>query len=460
MELGKVKAKVAKLAKDKNIDVQNAWDIFFFDEVLLRLSKSKYCNSFIIKGGFYLQSIVGVESRSTMDIDFKYVGNELSSEKLKKIFTEICSNEIEKNIKLTIIAVDDITTETKYGGKTITIEARFFNIKKIFGIDIGIGDVVTPYPIDYKYSLSFKDETCTLLAYTVETIIAEKLETLISKGIKNSRSKDLFDLYLLSKQSYDINSLNIAMINTFNLRGTLYDKKFIKKTLNDVFEFERIRILYENYARKNKFVNGVSFEMCKNATMNIINQLVFKNKIKLSDYDIQLHLVRHGETKDGTVGGWSDSSLSKKGKQEIVDIISQLEEYNLFISSDLKRAKETSEIIMDKLNMEIIYDYNLREINNGIFKNMSSSEFIKNYDNYRYDMLQINQHYIGGESPEEFYARVKNAFLNLLENNKSKKILMVTHAGVITIILCILNGYVYSNKLKISPHTGSLIKLK
>ena len=96
MELGKVKAKVAKLAKNKNIDVQNAWDIFFFDEVLLRLSKSKYCNSFIIKGGFYLQSIVGVESRSTMDIDFKYVGNELSSEKLKKIFTEICSNEIEK----------------------------------------------------------------------------------------------------------------------------------------------------------------------------------------------------------------------------------------------------------------------------------------------------------------------------------------------------------------------------
>ena len=76
MELGKAKAKVAKLAKRKNIDVQNAWDIFFFDEVLLRLSKSKYHNFFVIKGGFYLQSIVGVETRSTMDIDFKYIGNE------------------------------------------------------------------------------------------------------------------------------------------------------------------------------------------------------------------------------------------------------------------------------------------------------------------------------------------------------------------------------------------------
>lgn len=151
MELGKVKARVSKLAKDKNIDVQVAWDIFFFDEVLLRLSKSKYHNSFVIKGGFYLQSIVGVETRSTMDIDFKYIGNNLSKEELEKIFVEICSIDIEDNIKLTVISVNDIAAETKYGGKTISIEARFFNIRKNFGIDIGIGDVVTPHPIEYEY---------------------------------------------------------------------------------------------------------------------------------------------------------------------------------------------------------------------------------------------------------------------------------------------------------------------
>ena len=191
MELGKVKSRVSKLAKDKNIDVQVAWDIFFFDEVLLRLSKSKYHNSFVIKGGFYLQSIVGVETRSTMDIDFKYIGNNLSKEELEKIFVEICSIDIEDNIKLTVTSVNDIAAETKYGGKTISIEARFFNIRKNFGIDIGIGDVVTPHPIEYEYELSYKDDKCTLLAYTIETIIAEKLETLISKGVKNSRSKDL-----------------------------------------------------------------------------------------------------------------------------------------------------------------------------------------------------------------------------------------------------------------------------
>lgn len=459
MELGKVKARVSKLAKDKNIDVQVAWDIFFFDEALLRLSKSKYHNSFVIKGGFYLQSIVGVETRSTMDIDFKYIGNNLSKEELEKIFVEICSIDIEDNIKLTVTSVNDIAAETKYGGKTISIEARFFNIRKNFGIDIGIGDVVTPHPIEYEYELSYKDDKCTLLAYTIETIIAEKLETLISKGVKNSRSKDLFDLYLLSKQSYDASNLNVAMVNTFNLRGTLYDQDLIINVLDEVFEFERVKVLYDNYARKNKFVNGVTFEMCKNGIMNIVEKLNFENKIKLSDYNIQLHLVRHGETKEGSIGGWSDTSLNDKGKIEIKKILDQLENYDIFISSDLERAKETSEIINDKINIEIVYDKNLREINNGIFKNMSKDQFINQYADYRFDKLKMNQHYIDGESPEEFYNRVRTTFIKILENNKNKRILMVTHAGVIIVILCLLNGYTYSNKLKIAPHTGSILKL-
>lgn len=426
---------------------------------MLRLSKSKYHNSFVIKGGFYLQSIVGVETRSTMDIDFKYIGNNLSKEELEKIFVEICSIDIEDNIKLTVTSVNDIAAETKYGGKTMSIEARFFNIRKNFGIDIGIGDVVTPHPIEYEYELSYKDDKCTLLAYTIETIIAEKLETLISKGVKNSRSKDLFDLYLLSKQSYDASNLNVAMVNTFNLRGTLYDQDLIINVLDEVFEFERVKVLYDNYARKNKFVNGVTFEMCKNSIMNIVEKLNFENKIKLSDYNIQLHLVRHGETKGGSIGRWSDTSLNDKGKIEIKEILDQLENYDIFISSDLERAKETSEIINDKINIEIVYDKNLREINNGIFKNMSKDQFINQYADYRFDKLKMNQHYIDGESPEEFYNRVRTTFIKILENNKNKRILMVTHAGVIIVILCLLNGYTYSNKLKIAPHTGSILKL-
>lgn len=229
MELEKTKVKIAKLAKEKNIDVQSAWDILFFDEIILRLSKSKFNNKFVFKGGFYLQSIVGIETRSTMDIDFKLIGNELNNNELKAIFFEICSNEIHDNFKFNILSINDITAETKYGGKTIKIEGRFFNIRKIFGIDIGFSDVVTPYPIKYNYRCSYENDECKILAYPIETIIAEKFETLIAKGTNNSRSKDLFDLYLLSERKYDIETLNAAMVNTFNLRKTKYNNQFIKK---------------------------------------------------------------------------------------------------------------------------------------------------------------------------------------------------------------------------------------
>lgn len=459
MELGKAKAIVSKIAKEKCIDVQSTWDMFFFDEILLRLSKSKYCKSFIIKGGFYLQNIVGVETRGTMDIDFKYIGSKYTNDDLKIIFSEICSNHENDNIYFRVMSVDDIITETKYGGKTIRIEASFYNVRKRFGIDIAIGDVVTPNPIKYDHKLLFKNEECKLFAYNIETIIAEKFETLISKGMQNSRSKDLFDLYLLNKEKYDVNILNDAMVNTFYSRKTKYDKIEILNTLNDVFSFDRPKELYENYAKKNKFVKDVSFEMCKLSILNIFTHLKFENKIYLSDYNIELHLVRHGESDKNIVGGWSDSHLTENGKQEVVTLLTQLEKYDVFVSSDLPRAMETSNIINTKLNMDIIFNDNFREANNGIFKNKTINEFLE-HKNFRYSCLKMNENYPSGESPTDFNLRVKDAFFKMLENNKNKKIILVTHGGVITVILCLLNGYQYSNKLQIMPHTGSILKLK
>lgn len=149
MELVKAKVIVSKIARENSVSIQTAWDMLFFDEVIYRLSKSRYKSMFIFKGGLYLQSITGIKSRSTMDMDFKLVGSELSNEKLIKIFSELCEDESGSNIKFNIKSVSDITAETKYGGKTIKLEASFFNIKKNFGIDVGFGDVVTPYPLNY-----------------------------------------------------------------------------------------------------------------------------------------------------------------------------------------------------------------------------------------------------------------------------------------------------------------------
>ena len=459
MELGKIKAAVAKMARDKDIDVQSAWDVFFFDEFLLRLSKSKYRQKFVFKGGFYLQSFLGAETRSTMDIDFKMESGEHSNEQLKSILAEICSLD-DDAVSFSVVSVDDIVAESKYGGKTIKIDATFYNIRKRFGVDIGFGDIVTPYPIDYSYRMSFKDEECKLLAYPIETVIAEKFETLISKGTQNSRLKDLFDLYLLNGEEYDVDDLNAAIINTFSLRQTKYDKEYISNTLDDVFSFDRIKSLYDNFARKNKYVKDVTFEMCESAIYSIFAKLKFERKILLSDYNIELHVVRHGEDETDKVGGWSNSHLTSKGEMQVRLLLPQIEEYDRFISSDLERAKETSEIINSKLNMKVVFNQNFRETNNGDLANLSKEEFVGTYKKYLFSSMKMDEKYPNGESPADFYERVKNEFVKMLDSNKDKKILLVTHGGVITVIRCLLNGYSYSNKLKIAPETGSIIKLK
>lgn len=459
MELEKIKQKVSKISKEKNISIQSAWDILFFDEIIYRLSNSKYKNCLVFKGGFYLQSIIGVETRTTMDIDFKLIGNKLSENELKTMFEEICSGDDE--IKFKILSINDIKAETAYGGKTVKIEAKFYNIRKNFGIDIGFGDVVTPYPINYSYNLYYRESSCDVLAYSVETIIAEKFETIISKGIINSRSKDLFDLYLLCKNGYDADVLNAAMVNTFHLRNTIYDKRFIDKTLFEVFNYERIKTLYDNYSRKNSFAKDTTFEMCKTVIYSIFSNLKFEEKINLKDFDIKLHLIRHGEDEQDKVGGWSDNHLTEKGISEVELLSNEIDEaYDLFVSSDLIRAVETSDIINEKLKMEIQYSSLFREVNNGDLKNMSKGNFLENYKELIFANLKMNQKYPGGESPIEFYERIKDAFAELLKNNKGKKILLVTHGGVITVILCLINGIKYSNLLKITPKTGTITKLE
>jgi len=460
MELDQIKAKVRKMSAQKGIDVQVAWDTFFFEGFLRRLSQSPYAERFILKGGFFLQSVVGVSSRSTMDIDFKFVGKDVPDEELIACFKEICAIDVGDDIQFSVLGIEDIRAETKYGGKTIKIAARFFNVKKNFGVDVGFGDVVTPSPTEREMPSSFLESGYRILTYPVETALAEKLETLVSKGTNNSRSKDFVDIYLYSSQGFDPLTFSAAVINTFWLRGTRYDSETILGTVEKVFASERIRELYENYRNKHQFASKISFQMCKEAVGTLLSCLSFPAKIRLSDYEVELHLVRHGQDDPEKVGGWSDNHLTKTGKEEIERLWAEVDDsYDLFVSSDLVRAKESAEILNRKWNMDIHYSESFREVNNGTLRNMSKRVFRDRYPGLCFSALKMDEKYPQGEAPRELFDRVEKAFLSLLRTNKGKKILLVTHGGVITVILCLLNGYPYSNKLKIVPPTGTLMKL-
>jgi len=460
MELSQIKTKVSIYSKSNKIYIQQAWDVFFFESFLYRLSKSEYSQNFAIKGGFYLQSIVGIQMRSTMDIDLKYIGNRLNENDLKSIFKDICNQNYD-NIRYIFLSVHDIAEKSKYGGKSIKIQAQFYNVKKIFSIDIGFDDIITPYPISYNYHSPFCSETYNLFAYPVKTMIAEKFETLISKGVNNSRAKNFFDMYLLNKMKIDNDLLNASIINTFHARGTTYDQKYIENILNDIFTFDRIKDLYNNYCLKHEFTKGISLNDCFSAIINIFHKLTFLEKLNLKNYNVELHLVRHGEDEQNKTGGWSNNHLTEKGVQDVNELCKVIDSsYDFFISSSLKRAEETSLILNKMLNMDIIFNDDFREMNNGLLANLTKEAFKEKYSNLYFSSLDMNEHYPNGESPNEFYYRIKSAFFNLIQNNQNKKILLVTHGGVITIILSIVNGFPYSNKLKLSPQTASITVLR
>lgn len=200
MNAQKLKALVKNEVLRSGALPQDVYDAFFFESFLRRLSVSEYRNSFVLKGGFLLESILGLSLRTTMDMDFKVEGLALDEEKLLRIMESICSVPIGDDVHFDIVGISDIAAETKYGGKTVKIEAHLDNLRKRFSIDIAEGDPVTPYPDKYEYRPLMEGPSFTILSYNKETMLAEKFEALISRGLNNSRSKDLFDINMLMKE--------------------------------------------------------------------------------------------------------------------------------------------------------------------------------------------------------------------------------------------------------------------
>lgn len=182
--------------------------------------------------------------------------------------------------------------------------------------------------------------------------------------------------------------------------------------------------------------------------------------MRLKDYNIKLHLIRHGQYDVTKVGGWTDDSLSIKGKEEVKNLLNKLDnDYDLFVSSDLVRAKETSEILNEKLKMNIDFNKGFREIDMGVLNTTTLKEFSEKYKDLDFSKMKPDEKFPGGESQNEFFERVNKASLELLENNKNKKILLVTHGGVLSVILYLLKVENDEDGNPIRLETGSITKL-
>ena len=247
-----------------------------FEALLKRISKSKYKDKFIIKGGLLLSSIFGVNLRSTMDLDTTIKGLPLDKETITKVINEIISIDLDDNVKLEIENIKDIREEELYSGFEVNLKADFDGLKTNLMIDITTGDVITYKEVEFKYNTLFDNETINIMTYNYETIIAEKFETIISRNIDNTRMKDYYDLYMFVNLKWnDINkeTLRKAIINTSKARETLDYIDNASKYIELISDDSRLKSLWNSYQNNYEYAKDIEFVDTINA-IKVISEII------------------------------------------------------------------------------------------------------------------------------------------------------------------------------------------
>lgn len=246
-----------------------------FESLLKRIVKSQYKDNFIIKGGFLLSSIFGVNLRSTMDLDTTIKGFSLDIDTITKVINEIIAIDIGDNIILKIENIKPIREEEAYGGFNVNLKADFDGLRTNLMIDITTGDIITYKEVEYNYKTLFDEEIINIMTYNLETIIAEKFETIISRNINNSRMKDYYDIYMfakLKKNEIDKHTLKEAITNTAKNRLTLDVIKNADQYINLISQDDNLKKLWKNYQNNYSYAKTISFG-------DTINAIELFNKI-------------------------------------------------------------------------------------------------------------------------------------------------------------------------------------
>lgn len=267
-----VKDKLKNVAKAKNVDFNVVMRFYMYDRFVERLSKSKYRDNFILKGGFYLSRLFGIDNRSTIDIDTAIRKAKFTEENIIKMIEEIINIDVNDNVKFKIEKSDPIRDEDEYGGLRVTINFTLENIKDKFHIDIATGDPIYPGPEDFKYESIIDNEVYKVWSYNLETVLAEKIETILSKLEASSRMKDYYDIYLIYKfNRINKNKFIGAVEKTFEKRKFNAD---LIINLNIVKESIILREKWKSYTKKNNYAKDLTFDETINCLEEFILMLV------------------------------------------------------------------------------------------------------------------------------------------------------------------------------------------
>ncbi|EEW52364.1 nucleotidyl transferase AbiEii/AbiGii toxin family protein [Lactobacillus iners] len=258
-----IKGKIRNLAEKKNLKSQEVLQIYFFERLLERLSKSQYKNNFVIKGGFLISSLIGIENRTTMDMDTTIKGIALKEDRIKEIVEEILDINVDDGIRFEIKDISYIREEDKYENFRISLIANVGKTQNPMKIDITTGDAITPREIEYAYPCIFSKKDIKIMAYPLETILAEKYETIIRRNITTTRMRDFYDLYTLYKLKKDKINYEIlkeAIEKTSKKRGSQDIMQDYEKIIEDIKEDSYLRSLWKVYLSENKYIDDLTFD--------------------------------------------------------------------------------------------------------------------------------------------------------------------------------------------------------
>lgn len=256
-----LKAKIRNIAKKKNIPAQVILQNYMFERLLVRLSASEYKEKFVLKGGMLVAAIVGLDNRATMDLDTTLKNLPLTPDAIRHALETVCAIPGDDDVMFEIGTISPIREDDIYGGYRVMLTAKLDTLLTPMSIDVSTGDVITPHAVQYDFSEIFDDEkSYELWAYNIETVMAEKVETILRRGVFNTRPRDFYDTYILATtQKFDKTVFYEALAATADHRGTAQQIADIPTILQNIEESPELQSMWGKYRKQFAYAADIEY---------------------------------------------------------------------------------------------------------------------------------------------------------------------------------------------------------
>lgn len=269
-----IKGRIKSVAKQNNADARTLMRIYMMERFLERLAQSEYRDNFIIKGGILVTAMIGVAHRSTMDIDTSMKNLNLSAEDALRVVNQVKDIDLDDGVSFEVKDVSNIMDEMEYPGIRVTMNANVGRLITPLKIDISTGDVITPRAIEFNYDLLLEDRSISLWSYNLETILAEKLQTVLARGILNTRMRDFYDIRMLLDTYEDkVNKavLKDAFAATCKKRGTNHLQEQAEEIIKIIEADEQLQVLWRAYQKKYSYAAEIDYASVINGVRKLMN---------------------------------------------------------------------------------------------------------------------------------------------------------------------------------------------